>query len=1069
MLESLTIPHPGPSPGKIDQSPPLGISFWPRRLRPRPAHLSTFVIFVTQVWTAAQEAPRITGFTAREDHYEIRYLSDPNYYYILERGFDLTGIEEPRAIQLGTNQTEGIFIAPFNNEVPPIPRGFFRIHRISKSTPLDSDQDGIDDVTELLNAPHFDPLDESDGRRDSDGDGLADWQEFRFGRDYSTPESPVVPDSLSKISTETILSERALDTLGRELYLLKTPSVNDDGFIVFAANVEVVTDPGQGTTEFRQNIFAMDGSGGTPYPLMSTSRELPLTEQAFHNPRINNSGEVLVERRFTELDPSDSNPLTRFKVNSYIEVWDSQTTLSLVPIRTVISARRPDASPSAYRQVYAGAINNETPSKAAFFGEVQLQQSYLASGAGQWPEVFQRGQETSGAFVAPWLSLSDTGSIAYRSPISPGEVVIANTDFSPPTRISTASVGVTTVSSTVGLSDDGQCLAFYGEQGSSSRRGVFIGIRNSSTNQWSLHQVAGTSGNGQLDPGETPSSDPNASGNLDSGPIHLINMASNISVSNLSGDRGFVVFRALTLPPSGGFATTLFGARFHLLADGTPSIEAPVSITGAETLSVHDSGINNTTGEIIYQLGNPLAIARARIDPVHLLTDLDNNGRIDSADSDARAKAEEPGATPAELAGGIEYLFANDTLSNGEWDREDTDQDRPVANTRDDDAQELLINPGIESGDVWLEHPAIDALSFFRTPECLAEDEIDLSPSQKFTQTPTNRLPPKVYMRADGQLNEPVSDPQITGDLKLMVNSGGQQTELERIKLTIVIRLGASDYFRAARDYMYENNWQMHVKDWTSGPHTYRVISLLEKNTTMTPFDAFPSRVLGIGQVAQYLYSADVIINGNQTLEEHRERFWAITKRCHGRMVVAGTIRTPPSDDETEDPGSPLAGPLGAYVGQAHLGEGGFVFMGGVVPDGVYRSALGGLSSNYAERASVRAQFVGRFEDADTDDIVFTASQIQGAGGGPELKTAAVASGVRGTLDNEDPSLGGRGAELLALDGSTSVAVAYRKQSTGLKVGPNRGEKHWGIPYDPYILGAYYPNTYLTFKSVKPR
>lgn len=1041
-------------------------SFW-RSLQTQlalSASLSALMLFATQVWTSAQEPTRITDITAHEDHFEIRYLTDPDCYYILERTFDLSDNREPIALQLGTGQTESVFIAPFETVTPPIPRGFFRVREILKSTPLDSDQDGIDDVVELLNAPDFDPLDESDAGRDSDGDGLADWQEFRFGRDYKLPESQVAPDSLSTITTESILNDGALDSLGRELKLLKTVTVNDNGFIVFAANAVVVTNPGAGTTEFRQNLFGMNGSGGVPYPLMATSRELPLTEQAFHNPRINNNGEVLVERRFTELDASDPNPLTRFKVNSYIEVWNSQTALSLQPARTVVVARRPDASPSAYRQVYAGAINNETPSKDAFFGEVQLQESYLASSAGQWPDAFQRGQETSGAFLAPWIYLSDVGSIAYRAPTNLSEIVIAKTDFSPPTRLSTGSMGVTTVSPTVGMSDDGQCIAFYGEQGASDRRGVFLGIKNNTTSQWSFHQIAGTSENGILDPGETPTTDPNATENLDSGPIYLISMTANISVSSLTGDQGFVVFRTLTRPPSGGIANTLFGTRFRILADGTPKIEAPVSMSGDEFLSINHDGINNTSGEIIYQQGSPLNIFRARLSPVGLLTDLDNNGRIDSGDTDARSKALLPGATSAEIAGGIEYLFANDSLSNGAWDGEDNDSDRPQSSKDDDDVQEILINPGIETGDVWLTHPAIDALSFFKTPECLSADEINLSPTQKFTLSPTNKLPAKIYIRADGQLNEPVNDPQIAGDLKLMIDSGGQQTELEQLKLTVVSKLGSSDYFRAARDYMYENNWQIHVKDWIKGAHTYRVISMLEKNTTMTPFDSYPGKILGIGQVAAYLPKQDVIINGNQAIDDLEFPFvYEITKRCHGRMVVAGSIRTPPSDDRTMDPGSPLAGSQGTHVGQTHVGGGGFVFSGGVVPDGIYNSALGGLSSDYSKRAAERAQFIGRFDDPDTDDIIFTASQIDigSGGGGPDFKRDAVRSGVKDSLSNEDPSVAGRGAELLALDGSTSVAVAYRKKSAGLQVGPNPGSKQSGFPY--------YVNVYLTFKSTNPR
>lgn len=276
--------------------------------------------------------------------------------------------------------------------------------------------------------------------------------------------------------------------------------------------------------------------------------------------------------------------------------------------------------------------------------------------------------------------------------------------------------------------------------------------------------------------------------------------------------------------------------------------------------------------------------------------------------------------------------------------------------------------------------------------------------------------------------------------------------------------MGDEKYFHAARDYIYENNTKFHVGDWVNGSNQYRVITMLERLTAMDTYDSFPSSKKGIGSVMASNASQDVIINGNQcffndgTSAAFAFMTGKMTDRCHGRIVSGGSKLAPPSDDRTTGLGSPLAGPLGAYIAQSSNGS--FSFKGGIVPDPGYSSAMGGLSTYYAIRSNERSQLVGRVSGIQSDNIVFTASQVSGSGGVPTLKDDAISSGVASSLIGEDSLLGGRGAELLCLDGSTSVAVAYKNPVGSLKLAPNVGSKH---------TSGYYVNTYLMFKCQKPR
>jgi len=200
---------------------------------------------------------------------------------------------------------------------------------------------------------------------------------------------------------------------------------------------------------------------------------------------------------------------------------------------------------------------------------------------------------------------------------------------------------------------------------------------------------------------------------------------------------------------------------------------------------------------------------------VDLISDLNNDGQITAADNPLRDAAMESGATDEIKDKGTEFIFHNDNLSNGAWDKEDTDPARPTTAKDDDDAEEIIIKPGITEGEVWLDHPAISGLSFYKTRECKQADKVNLSPTNKFTVSASNPFPDKLFIRAEGSLAYPDANPQVEGDLvlKIKIGTNGQEIEAVKMKFTIVKEFGAKKYFSASDDYIGENNTEVFIRD----------------------------------------------------------------------------------------------------------------------------------------------------------------------------------------------------------------------------------------------------------------
>jgi len=220
--------------------------------------------------------------------------------------------------------------------------------------------------------------------------------------------------------------------------------------------------------------------------------------------------------------------------------------------------------------------------------------------------------------------------------------------------------------------------------------------------------------------------------------------------------------------------------------------------------------------------------------PVELITDLNNDGQINAADTPLRNAALASDADDATKDRGTEFMFHNDQLSNGLWDKEDTDPSKPATENVDDDAEQITINPGITEGEVWLDHPAIAGLSFYKTRECNTADKVSLRSDNKFSVSSSNPFPNKLFMRADGIIDYPTDNPQVEGDLvlKIKIGTGGPEIEASRIKLTLVKEFGAKKFFYAARNYILRNNTKVYTCNKTYNAlnknRIYRIVVMRE-------------------------------------------------------------------------------------------------------------------------------------------------------------------------------------------------------------------------------------------------
>lgn len=106
----------------------------------------------------------------------VRHPAEPGFYYVLQRGLEVTRIVSAVDLALGVTAESQL-----EDAHTPAPMAFYRVLQVPLTAPLDSDGDGLDDVWELRYRRPKAALNGSDADEDHDGNGKPDLT------DYLTP------------------------------------------------------------------------------------------------------------------------------------------------------------------------------------------------------------------------------------------------------------------------------------------------------------------------------------------------------------------------------------------------------------------------------------------------------------------------------------------------------------------------------------------------------------------------------------------------------------------------------------------------------------------------------------------------------------------------------------------------------------------------------------------------------------------------------------------------------------------------------------------------------------------
>lgn len=108
----------------------------------------------------------------------VRVGTLPDRYYVLLAGEDVTRIDQPVDVRLGTGQPARMQA----RRLPNPDASFFQVQEVLRADPLDLDQDGIDDVWELEHPEILKPLEGTDAGLDPDGNGRSSRFEYEAAR-----------------------------------------------------------------------------------------------------------------------------------------------------------------------------------------------------------------------------------------------------------------------------------------------------------------------------------------------------------------------------------------------------------------------------------------------------------------------------------------------------------------------------------------------------------------------------------------------------------------------------------------------------------------------------------------------------------------------------------------------------------------------------------------------------------------------------------------------------------------------------------------------------------------------
>jgi hypothetical protein len=460
-------------------------------------------------------------------------------------------------------------------------------------------------------------------------------------------------------------------------------------------------------------------------------------------------------------------------------------------------------------------------------------------------------------------------------------------------------------------------------------------------------------------------------------------------------------------------------------------------------------------------VAGPNSTVSIRLLPIEVYSDLNNDGQTNSGDSGLTGKPYASGASDDEKDKGTEFIFANDSLSNGAWDKDDDDTPGKPGDADDDDAEPIIVGIGSlpNQTEVWLEHHASAGLKFYSDKKCT--QEIHLSSSQHHIVGGSATWPAdnKVYVRAESVTFSSTTNPQVEGDLKLMIKpTGGAAAGIEaaKMKLTIIKDIGATKYFHGARDYMLEQNARLHVRFFNAGSHQIRITAMRHESTDMGVIETYHRnpKIYGMPDVvAKNQDHYDLILNGNFCFFDGGTagRLWGIanhqmTPRCHGGCVVGGAQNAATSVGGS----NPFEQPNAEYL--SANGKGTFAIATGVVPltPPAHQAALGGFASNLVGGTYNIHPWFGLAETGSATDkkkLIFTVTQTAATTQYPVADLAARLTASGQTL-------------CVAGDGGSSTAIAHRIEGDSTRV-KFAGGKHYA--------GHYWINTYVGFKSDKPR
>ncbi len=170
----------------------------------RPLRISSLLgcvlIMAFALWAQDFEVQRVELDEANQ--VIVTVPTEDDFYYALYQGEALHSLVLTVDMTLGEDGSGQL--VGLNEDRPN--QAFFRVERIPLDEPRDTDEDGIDDVWELLRPDLLDPLNNLDAGEDPDGNGLTHLQEYGQGAPPTTiTSSPADGESGVAVTRETIL------------------------------------------------------------------------------------------------------------------------------------------------------------------------------------------------------------------------------------------------------------------------------------------------------------------------------------------------------------------------------------------------------------------------------------------------------------------------------------------------------------------------------------------------------------------------------------------------------------------------------------------------------------------------------------------------------------------------------------------------------------------------------------------------------------------------------------------------------------------------------------------------